>query len=166
MNYKISNNIEDVPANILLDEDVLKNIWRRLSSSPSEDVFRTFSTCFDQDEYIRLSHTSSEDVFKTSSRRFAQKQYIRLGHASDVFKTLSTSPAKTSSRHLQDVLKTFWARLQDVFKASLRRFKTSSRHFQDVFKRSWRRLQDIIKTSCKYVFQNLLKKYHQVKLSC
>ena len=109
MNYKISNNIEDVPVNILLDEEVLKNIWRRLSSSPSEDVFRTFSTCLDKDEYIRLTHTSSEDVFNTSSRRFEL-----------VF--------KMSSKRLQDVSK----RLQDIFKISPRRlanmsFKTFSR---------------------------------------
>ena len=63
------------PANIRLDEDVLKTSWRRL----------------DQDEYVRLSLTSSEDVFKTSSRRPGQDQYIRPGH--------------TSSRRLQDVFK-------------------------------------------------------------
>ena len=57
------------PANIRLDEDVLKTCWRRLSSSSSEDVFKTSSKRFDQDEYIHLTHTSSEDVFKTSWSR-------------------------------------------------------------------------------------------------
>ena len=35
--------------------------------------------CLDQDQYIYLSHTSSEDVLKTSSRRFGEDQYTRLG---------------------------------------------------------------------------------------
>ena len=48
-------------------------------------LMKTSSRRLDQDEYVRLSLTSSEDVFKTSSRRLA----------------------KTSSRHLQDVFKTF-----------------------------------------------------------
>ena len=62
--------------------------WRRLSSSSSENVFKTSSRRLDQDQYIRLGHTSSrrlQNVFKTSSRRLA----------------------KTSSRHLQDVFKTY-----------------------------------------------------------
>ena len=106
-----------IPANIRLDKD-LKTSWRRLSSSSSEEVLKTSSTCLDQDEYFRLSLTSSEDVFKTSSRRLGQDQYIRLGYTSsrrlqDVF--------KTSSRHLQDVLP---RRLQDVLQ----------RYLQDVFK--------------------------------
>ena len=110
-----------IPANIRLDEDVLKTSWRRLSSSSSKDVFKTSSRRLDQDEYVRLSLTSSEDVFKTSSRRLGQDQYIRLGH--------------TSSRRLQDVFKTSSRRLQDVFKTSSRRLaKTSSRHLQDVLK--------------------------------
>ena len=109
------------PANICLDEDVLKTSWRRLSSSSLEDVFKMSSRRIDQDEYVHPSLTSSEDVFKTSSRHLGQDQYIRLGHMSsrrfqDVF--------KTSSRCLQDVLP---RRLQDVL-------KTSSRHLQDVFK--------------------------------
>ena len=53
--------------------------WRRLSSSSSENVFKTSSRRLDQDQYIRLGHTSSrrlQDVFKTSSRRLQ-----------DIFKT-------------------------------------------------------------------------------
>ena len=90
----------------------MKSPWRRL-----EDVFRlrlrkTSSKRLDEDEYILINHTSSEDVFKTSSRRLGQDQYIRLGHTSsrrlqDVFKTSSRRLAKTSSRHLQDVLKMY-----------------------------------------------------------
>ena len=100
---------------------LMKTSWRRLSSSSSEDVFETSSSCLDQDEYIHLSHTSSEDFFKTSSGRLDQDQNVRLGHM--------------SSRRLQGVFKTPSRRLQDVFKTSSRLLaKTSSRHLQDVFK--------------------------------
>ena len=60
------------PANIRLDEDVLKTSWRRLSSSSSEDVFKASSRRLDQDQYIHLGYTSSrrlQDIFKTSLRR-------------------------------------------------------------------------------------------------
>ena len=70
-----------IPANIRLDEDVLKTSF----------VF-VFRRRLDQDEYVHLSLMSSEDIFKTSSRRLGEDQYIRLGY--------------TSSRHLQDVFKT------------------------------------------------------------
>ena len=114
----LRHHIAYFPANIRLDEDVLKTSSRRV----------------DQDEYIRLSHSSSEDVFKTSSSRLDQDHYNRLGHTSsrrfqDVFKTSSRCLAKTSSR-----------RLQNVFKTSA---KTSSRHLQDVFQGC---LQDALKT--------------------
>ena len=118
-----------IPANIRLDEDILKTSLRRLSSLFSEDIFKKSSRRLDQDKYIYLTHTSSEDAFKTSSRRLDQDQYIRLGH-------------------------TFLIRLQDVF-------NTSSRHLQDVLPG---RLQDIFKTSCKDVFKDVFKTYHQVKL--
>ena len=110
---------EDVnPANIRLDEDVLKTSSRCLSSffktpgsrricSPQTYVFRRR---LGQDQYIRLDYTSSrrlQDVFKTSCR--------------NVF--------ETSSRPLQDVLNTSSKRLQDVLKNI---FRTSSRHLQDV----------------------------------
>ena len=136
------------PPNIRLDEDALKTSWRRLSSLSSEDVFKTCSRHLDQDEHIHLSHISLEDIFKTSSIRLGQDEYIRLGI------------------RLQDVCKTFWRRLQDVFlprclqdvlKTSSRRLaKTSSRHLQDVFKTFWRRLQDVFETSSSRL-QDILK---------
>ena len=72
-----------MPANIRLDEDVLKTSWRRLSSSRR----------LDEDEYILINHTFSEDVFKTSWSR----------------PIYSSCPCvfKTSSRDLQDCLKTY-----------------------------------------------------------
>ena len=98
----LSGTIKKHPANIRLDEDVLKTSWRRLSSSPSEDILIktnmfTLALCLQrtssrrlQDQNICLGYTSSRcirDVFKTSSRRLQ-----------DIF--------KKSSRHLQDVFKT------------------------------------------------------------
>ena len=117
----------DFPAN-------MKTSWRRLSSSFSS------SRRLNQNENIRLSHTSS--------RRLGQEQYNHLGHTSsrrlqNVFKTSSRRPAKTSSRHLQDVLprrlpktsyiKTFSRRFQHVVKTYPRGLtKMSSKRFQDV----------------------------------
>ena len=117
---------------------LMKTSWRRLSSSSSEDVFKTSSRCLDQDEYVRLSLTSSEDVLvKTNIFVLA----IRL---QDVFKTFS--------RRLQNVFKTSSRHLQDVF-------KTSSRHLQDLLKTFWRRLQDIFKTSCKDLFKTFSRRF-------
>ena len=79
-----------------------------------------------------------EDVLKTSFvfvfRRRLQDVLIKTNVVA-----LFTRLQKTSSRRLQDVLKT----------SSKRLAKTSSRHLQDVFQRC---LQDVFKT------------YHQVKL--
>ena len=87
MNYKISNNIQDVPVNILLDEEVL-----------IEDVFR-----------LRLQKTSSgrfqHALIKTNI--FALLIHLQ--------KTSSIRPQdvlSSSSRCLQSVFKTF----QNVFK--------------------------------------------------
>ena len=50
-----------------------------------------------------------------------------------IFKTSSRRLAKTSSRYIQDVFKTFWRRLPNVLKAS-------SKRLQDIFKTSSRRI--------------------------
>ena len=74
-----------------------------------------------------ISSSSSEDVFKTSSRRPGQDQYIRLAHTSsrrlqDVLQKCLQDVFKTSLRHLQDVFKTYYqvklflvAQFQDIF---------------------------------------------------
>ena len=90
------------PANIRLDEDVLKTSF----------VF-VFGRRLDQDEYVRLSLASSEDVFKTSWSRPIYSSWLY------VFKTSSRRLAKTSSKRLQDVLK-------NVFKTSSRRLQDVS----------------------------------------
>ena len=136
------------PANIRLDEDVLKTSF----------VF-VFKRRLDQDEYIRLTYityTSAEDVFKTSSRSLDQDQYICLGHMSsrrlqNIFKTSCQEVFKTFCKN---VFKTFPRHLQDAFKTSCKNiFKTSSRHFL-------KRLQDFLQRYLQHVF----KTYYQVKL--
>ena len=112
------------PANIRLDEDVLKTSfvfvfgrrlqdvfktsWSRQICSPQPYVFRRrLQDGLGQDQYICLGHMSLrrlEEVFKTSSRRFEDL-------------------LQTSSKRLQGVFKTFWRRNQDVFKISSRRFQ-------------------------------------------
>ena len=109
------------PANIRLDEDVLKTSF--------VFVFRRRL----QDVLIKTNmFTLALRLQKTSSRRLGQDQYICRGHM--------------SSRRLQDVFKTCSGRLQDLFKASSRSFedvfKMSSRHLQDFLQRY---LQDIFK---------------------
>ena len=98
--------LKNIPANICLDEDFLKTSWRRLLSSSSEDVFKTSSRCFDQDEYIRLTHTS---YFTNRSSR----------HLEDVLQ-----------RCLQDVFKTYYqvklflvTQLQDFFETYSKPFR-------------------------------------------
>ena len=98
------NSRPKIPANIRLDEDVLKTSCRRLSSLSSGDVFKTSSRRLDQDEYIHLIHTSSEDVLiKTNI-------FVLIIRLQDVFKTFS--------RRLQDVFKTS---CKDIFKTFSRR---------------------------------------------
>ena len=75
---------------------------------------------------------------KTSSRRW----YTTWRRLEGIFETFAKDAfCKTSSRHLEDILKTFWRRLkgifmtswQDVFKTCWKNvFKTSSRPFQDI----------------------------------
>ena len=113
------------PANIRLDEDVLKTFWRRLSSSSSEDVFiktNIFALLVRlQDVLIKTNifvlAICLQDVFRTFSRRL-QGMF------------------KTSSKRLQNLLQKC---LQDIF-------KTSSRCFENVFKTSSRHLQDVLKS--------------------
>ena len=151
IHYKIG------PANIRLDEDVLKTYFVFVFRRHLQDVLIKTNIIV---LVIRL-----QDVFKTSSR-----------HLQNVFRTSSRSLAKMSSRHLQDDFKTFSRRLQDIFKTFSRRlqgilqkrlqdiFKTSSRCFQDIFKTSLRRFEDVLKTSCKDLFKTLSK--HIIKLNC
>ena len=123
--------------------------------SSCQDVLKTsfvfvFRRRLDQDEYVRLSLTSSEDVFKTS---WSRPIYLSWPY---VFKTSSRRLVKTSSRHFQDVVKTFWRSLQDVLQKRL----------QDVFKRSSRHLRDIFKTSCNVIFKTFSRRIIKLNCSC
>ena len=134
---------------------LMKTSWKLLSSSSSEDLFKTSSRRLDKDEYVRLSHTSSENIFKWSSRDLGQTNiFVLVILLQDIFKTCSRRLAKTFSRCLKDIFKTSSRCFEDVF-------KTSSRHLQDILPR---RLQDILKMSLKRYLQDVFKTYHQVKL--
>ena len=88
------------PANICLDEDVLKTSFVFVIRGRLQDIFKV--------SWLRLIYLSWPYIFKTYSRRLA----------------------KTSSRHLQDVLQ---KRPQDILKTPSRRFaKMFSKPFQDV----------------------------------
>ena len=140
--------------------NLMKTSWKRLSSLPSEDVFKTSSRLLDQDEYICLSHKSSEDVFKTSSRHF---QHFFKTSCQDLFRTFSGRLQDVLQKWLQDIFKASSRHFEDVFKISLRylqdillrRLGKKSRHLQDVFKAFWRRLQDILKTSSNSAYSSV-----------
>ena len=127
----------------------MKVYWRRLSSSSSEDVFKT--------SWSRRIYSPKSYVF----RRCLQKVLVKT----NIFVlaiSLQDNIFKMSSRCLQDHLP---RRLQDFFedffKTSCKKvLKTSSRSRQDVLKTSSRHLQDVLQ---KYL-QDVFKTYYQVKL--
>ena len=97
----------------------------------------------------RLSSSSSEDVFKTSwSRRICSPQpYVFRRRLQYVFKTSWSKPIYSSWLY---VFKTSSRRFQDVFKTSSRRFQgVLQKGLQDIFKTSSRR---IIKLKLKLKF--------------
>ena len=72
-------------------------------------------------------------------------------HLEQVLKISLQDVLKTSWRCLedvfQDVLKTFWRCLQNVLKTSWRCLEdVFARRLEDVLKTSWRRLEDVLKT--------------------
>ena len=89
-----------IPANIRLDEDVLKTSWRRLSSSSSEDVLIK-TNMFTLDLFLqKTSSRCLQDVLvKTNIFALA----IGLQHVFKAFSRRLQDIFKTSSRHLQDV---------------------------------------------------------------
>ena len=119
------------PANIRLDEDVLKTYSRRL----------------DQDQYICLGHTSSkrlQNVFKTSSRRLQDIFEMPCKNVfKDVLKMSLRCLAKTSQRRFQNVFKTSCIGVFKTFSRGIIKlkcscwqvFKTSSRRIHHVFER-------------------------------
>ena len=126
---------------------------------------KTSSRRLHQDRYIHITHTSSENVLKTSWRRLDQGKYILLGHTSskrleDVLKTFLQD---VFARRLA---KTFSRRLQNVFKTSCKNvFKTSSRHLQNVFKTYHQvklflltRFQDVFGTYSKHFWDVLQRR--------
>ena len=96
-----------------------------------------------------------EDVLKTSF------VFVFRRRLQDIFKTSYQDVFKTSSKRLQHV---FQKRLQHVLPRRLP--KTSSRHLQDVLKTFSRRLPDIFKTSCKDVFETFPRLIIKLCCSC
>ena len=141
------------PANIPLDEDVLKTSFVFFFRRRLEKVFKTYWSR----RICSPSLTSSEDVFKMSWSRTINLSWPY------VFKTSSRRLRDVLPRRLQDILQ---KRLQDIFKTSCQDvFKTSSKRLQgnvlkNVFKTSSRRLQEVLQ---RYL-QDVFKRYHQVKL--
>ena len=127
--------LANTPANIRLDEDVLKTsfvfVFRRrlprqiyslysyVSRRRLQDVLKT--------PWSIPIYSSWPYVFKTFSRRL---QSVLQNSLQDIFTTSCQDVLKTFSKPLQDVLQ---KRLQDIF-------KTSSTRFEDLFQTSSRRL--------------------------
>ena len=86
---------------------------------------------------LKFNFLCLEDDFrkrrrKTSSRRLHQDECLLGFNLIIRLKNV----LKTSSWHLEDVLKTSWRHLS----------KTSWRHLEDVLKMSWKPLEDVLKT--------------------
>ena len=94
-----------VPANIRLDEDVLKTPSRRLQDVFIKTNMFALASC--------LQKTSSSHLQDILVKTNIFVLSIRL---QDVFKTSCKNVFKASSRRLQDVLETSSWHLQDVFK--------------------------------------------------
>ena len=88
--------------------------WKRL-----EDVLKTYG----QDEYIGLD----QDVLKMSCRRVLKTK------RKDAFKTSSSRRVfeEVFAIHLEDILKTYWRRLEDVCPRQI--YWSWSRCLEDVF---------------------------------
>ena len=121
-------------------------------TNPSVDN-RLWSTPQKRFEYV--SKTSWERVNKNSLTLLyvLKKSWWRL---QNLLKTSWRCLEDIFARCLEDVLKTSWKRLEDILKMSWRRFcKASWRCFEDVLassledvlKMSWRHLEDVLKTS-------------------
>ena len=106
--------------------------WRHL-----EDVLKTSFVFVFRRRLQDIFKTSYQDVFKTSSKRL---QHVFQKRLQDV---LPRRLPKTSSRHLQDVLKSFSRRLA---KMSSRRFQDLSSSYAVLVNKFSRCLQDVFTT--------------------
>ena len=146
------------PANIRLDEDVLKTffvfIFRRrlqdflIKTNMFALALRLQKTSSRRLPWSRPIYSSWLYVFKTPSRRLQNVLPRRL---QDVLQ-----------RRLQDIFKTFLRRFEDVFKTSSRRLK---KRLQDIFKTSSRRLEDVFKTSSRRLTKISSTRFQEVSSS-
>ena len=144
------------PANIRLDEDVLKTSWRHLQ----RNNFLSFKTSWRR----RLTDTSSRRLEETSWRRLAKTFWRRLWKRSwkhvleDVLKTSWKRLEDVSRKRFEDVFgrglaNTSWRRLEDILKTS---WKIKNCYAEDVFQTSSRRLQDVLENK-KCLLGNIIK---------
>ena len=116
--------VQKIKASIKFLEQLLEgNYWHGKTNTNTieQKIFRNYPANIRLDEDVlktswrRLSSSCSEDAFKTSSRRLDQDEYLHL--------------SLTSSRHLQDVFKTYYqvkvflvTQFQDIFETYSKRF--------------------------------------------
>ena len=125
------------PANIRLDEDVLKTSFAF--------VFKTSWSRRTYSLYLYVFRRRLQDVLiKTSI-------FVLVICLQNIFKMASRRLGKTSSRHLQDVFKTS---CQDVM---------FSKRLKGLLQK---RLQDIFKTSSKDVFKTFSRRIININCSC
>ena len=155
MVLKINNKVvidldlwQKFPANIRLEEDVLKTSFVLILGRRLQDIFRTSSSRRIYLPYSYVFRRCLQDVLMKTNILVL---VIRL---QDVFKTFS--------RRLQDVLP---RRLQNVFKTSSKRpqdvFKTSSGHLQDIFK-TYHQFKLFLLTRFQDVFEIYSKRFWDV----
>ena len=130
--------LEKTPANIRLDEGVLKTLWRRQTSWSR----RIFALALSQQTFVLVKTywRRIQDVFSVTFLCLPRR--------------LEDTIRKTSYKH---VLKTSWRRLGRRFKDVL---KTPWRSFR---KTAWRRLEDVLeRTYCKYVLKGSWRRLEEV----
>ena len=119
--YVLESNVPSQQTFVLM-----KSSWRLLSSSSSEDVFKTSWSRRMYSPYSYVFRWGLQDVF------IKTKIFLLVIRLQDVLRKRLEGNFKAFSTHLQDI------------------FKTSPKLLQDVLQK---RLPDNFKTSCKDVFK-------------
>ena len=114
---RMNDRLQTVSSNKMTLPSKHSSWWKRLSSSSSEDIFRT--------SWSRRIYSPQSCVFRRRLQGVLVKIniFVLVIRLQNVFKTSFQDVFKTFSRRLQEVLQ---KRLQDIF-------KTSSKHFEDAF---------------------------------
>ena len=149
---KESQNImKMIVANIRFDEEFLITSLRRLSSLSSRPL--------DQGEYVFLSHMSSENIFKTSWSTWMESSWW------SVFETFQ-HVFRTSSENINLNIFILMICLEDVLNTSSRHLVKTSRHLQDVLKTFWRRSQYVLQRYLQDIFETFSRRIIMLNCSC